>query len=71
MIDTILGIGDTVVMHSLCPHEAYIFFNFFFLAVPHGMLDLSSRPGIEPAPRAVEARSPNHWTAREFPKLIF
>ena len=25
------------------------------------------RPGIEPVPLAVKARSPNHWTAREFP----
>ena len=26
-------------------------------------------PGIEPRPPAVEARSPNHWTAREFPHM--
>ena len=24
-------------------------------------------PGIEPVPHAMEAQSPNHWTAREFP----
>ena len=24
--------------------------------------------GIEPAPLAVKAQSPNHWTAREFPQ---
>ena len=24
-------------------------------------------PGIEPAPSAVKAQSPNHWTDREFP----
>ena len=24
------------------------------------------QPGIEPVPPAVETRSPNHWTAREF-----
>ena len=28
---------------------------------------LVSRPGIEPGPSAVKVRSPNHWTAREFP----
>ena len=28
---------------------------------------LVPRPGIEPAPSAVKARSPNHRTAREFP----
>ena len=30
---------------------------------------LVPQPGIEPAPPAVEARSPNHWTAREVPVL--
>ena len=28
-------------------------------------------PGIEPGPSAVRARSPNHCTAREFPKTAF
>ena len=28
---------------------------------------LVPQPGIERLPPAVEARSPNHWTAREFP----
>ena len=32
------------------------------LTVPHGMQDLSSPSGIEPAPPAVEAQSPNHWS---------
>ena len=27
--------------------------------------------GIEPVPSAMEARSPNHWTTREVPELIF
>ena len=27
--------------------------------------------GLNPCPPAVEARSPNHWTAREFPLLTF
>ena len=26
-------------------------------------------PGIEPGPSAVKAWSPNHWTAREFPRI--
>ena len=30
---------------------------------------LASQPGIEPIP-AVEARIPNHWTAREFSKSL-
>ena len=28
---------------------------------------LVPRPGIEPGPLAVDAWSPNHWVAREFP----
>ena len=32
---------------------------------------LVPRPGIEPVPRVVEARTPNHWTAREFPDELF
>lgn len=40
---------------------------FFFLAVPRGLWDRSSRPGIELSPSAVKARSTNHWTAREVP----
>ena len=34
-------------------------------------LFLVPRQGIEPAPPAVEVRSPNHWTAREFPLFSF
>ena len=29
---------------------------------------LVPQPGIEPTPLAMEARNPNHWTAREVPK---
>ena len=29
---------------------------------------LVPQPGIEPTPPAMEARNPNHWTAREVPK---
>ena len=28
------------------------------------------QPGIKPGPSAVRARSPNHWTAREFPYIL-
>ena len=39
--------------------------------MPRGTQDLSSRPGIEPAPPALEAWSLNHWTTREVPQIIF
>lgn len=29
-----------------------------------------SPPGIKPGPLAVSVRSPNHWTAREFPNIL-
>ena len=42
---------------------------FFCLAMPCGLWDLS--PEIEPRSLAVKAQSPNHWTAREFPRRYF
>ena len=48
-----------------------IFFLFLFLAAPHSLRDLSSPTRIEPEPSAVKVRSPNHWTTREFPILMF
>ena len=32
---------------------------------------LVPQPGIEPRPLAVRVRSPNYWTAREFPIWLF
>ena len=31
---------------------------------------LVPQPGIEPRPSAVRVRSPNHWTAREYPVIF-
>ena len=31
---------------------------------------LVPQPGIKPGPSAVKAQSPNHWTTREFPKIV-
>ena len=44
-------------------HFGKVLFFFFGRAVACGILVL--RPGIEPAPPALEVQSPNHWTARE------
>lgn len=38
-----------------------------FLAAPRGLRDHHG-PGIEPRPQAVNAPSPNHQTARDFPQ---
>ena len=35
------------------------------------MWGLVPRPGIEPAPPALEAQSLSHWTTGEIPNLIF
>ena len=47
---------------------------FFFLAVPHGMKNLSSLTRDRTCAPAMEVQSPNHWTAREsgrFPVFSF
>ena len=41
---------------------------FFFLVVLQGSWILVPRPGTEPVPPALEAQSPDHWTAREVPR---
>ena len=43
----------------------FFFFFFFFGHMACGLL--VPWPGIEPGNSAVKARSPNHWTTREFP----
>ena len=58
-----------IFVDDLLPNEMRFFLLFFFLAMPCSMRDLSSWPGIEPVSLAVEARSPNHWTAREVPEI--
>ena len=55
------GDGETFEAHVINTQV------FFFLAVPHGIWDLSSQPEMEPMLPAVEAQSLNHWTAREVP----
>ena len=48
------------------------YFSFLFFwphCVVHGIL--VPRPGIEPMPPAVEAQSPNQWTALEVPATYF
>lgn len=48
-----------------------LFFYFYFLAVWCGTWDVSSRPGIERVPPALEMWRLNHWTAREVPGLYY
>ena len=47
------------------------FWVFCFVWPPHVACGiLIPRPGIKPMLPAVEAWSPNHWTAREFPCIF-
>ena len=46
-------------------------FSFSFLATPSSMGILVPQSGIQSLPPAVEARSLNHWTAREIPAMIY
>ena len=50
---------------------ATLYFFFFFWPRLAACGILVPGPGIEPAPPAVEAWRPNHWTAREVPTLYF
>ena len=49
----------------------FLFFLFFFWPCHTACGILVPRPGIEPASSALKAWSPNHWTAREVPPLLF
>ena len=48
-----------------CSWKAFSFFFFWPHRAACGIL--VPQPGIEPRPLAVEAQSPNHWTAGEVP----
>ena len=60
--------GSSFIYSLLDPLNCYILL-FFFGHEVCGIL--VPRSGIEPGPSAVKAQSPNHWTAREFPKLQY
>ena len=69
----ILGKNGWEVMESfeinLSIYDILTFDFFFFFAELCGTWDLNSLtrdPGIEPVPLAVEAWSPNHWTAGKY-----
>ena len=40
------------------------------LTEPRGLCNLSSQPGILPGFTAMRVRSPNRWTARQFPRTL-
>ena len=46
----------------------FLIFTFWSCCAACGVL--VPRPGIEPAPTALEAQNLNHWTAREVPWIL-
>ena len=64
----------SVVSNSLRPHGLQptreFFCLFVFWSVPVACGVLVPRQGIEPISWAVRVRSPNHWMAREFPRVV-
>ena len=64
-----LGRGIAFFASFLLFSLLVFFFSFWLYCVACQILVLP--PGIKPGPPAVEAQSPNHWTAREFPPLLF
>ena len=55
-----------------CGYEEGLLTMFFFFWLHHSACGiLVPQPGIEPRPSAVKAQSPKHWTAREFPNVLF
>ena len=63
-----LGNYSRLLLYKLPVSCVARLFCFFFFRPSHAARGiLVPWPGIEPRPLAVKARSPNHWTAREFP----
>ena len=63
-------LATTIVFTASVSSTISFFFFFFFL--PHHLVCeiLIPWPGIKPRPSAVEAQSPNHWTARKLLSLM-
>ena len=59
-------LGGGVAYNFLISQSAFF---FFFGQADCGIL--VPPPGIKPMPPAVDALSPNHWTAREFRQSAF
>ena len=51
--------------------RSLFFLTFVFFVMPYSMQDLSSLTRDPVWAMAVNALSPNHWTTREFPKIVF
>ena len=61
-------VAGTLACMALKSLECSLTFFCFGHHVACGIL--VPQPGTEPRPSAVRTRSPNHWTAREFPVLL-
>ena len=65
-------IGRRILNHCATREiPIYLFLFSFFWPYCMACRILALWPGIEPRPSAVKAQSPNHWTTREFPYILF
>ena len=63
---------QTAMCLTVCDFNfIYLFIIFFFLAMPHCLLNLSSLTRDWTWAPAVKAQNPDHWTASEFPVCDF
>ena len=62
--------GDHLQSLSRVPPRVIKIIIIIFWLLPETCGILVLRPGSESGPSAVRARSPNHWTTREFPRVI-
>ena len=63
-------LSSSVALYHCDPYTYISSIFFFFLAMPHGICDLSSLTRDRTQGSAVEAWSLNPWTAREVPTSL-
>ena len=59
---------DSLFLDALFPDGMCLLFYFWLHHTTCGIL--IPQPGIKPVSPALEAQSPNHWTAKEVPQWI-
>ena len=58
---------ESTIVHCRLGTHIYTFCVCVCVCALRGMQDVSSQPGIEPVPPAMDVQSANHWTTGEVP----